>query len=154
VSIDSFFYYGTDDLYLNDLARFLKPGGPLGIAGAGLLQEIEGPVPDHLQAWWAQDLPWCLHSAPWWRRHWDRTGIMDVTSADALPDGWRLWVEWLELIAPENLTEIQALEADSGRHLGYVRVVGRRRPEAQLSEPIVSVPTQYAKKPLLRGPGM
>src|ERR1700752_2719186 len=30
VSIDSFFYYGTDDLYLNYLARFLKPGGFLG----------------------------------------------------------------------------------------------------------------------------
>ena len=42
VSIDSFVYYGTDDLYLNYLARFLKPGGVLGIAGAGLMQEIDG----------------------------------------------------------------------------------------------------------------
>ena len=57
VSIDSFFYYGTDDLYLNYLARFVKPGGPVGIAGAGLMQEIDGPVPDHLREWWAQDLP-------------------------------------------------------------------------------------------------
>src|SRR5437773_1512497 len=32
VSLDSFVYYGTDDLYLNFLARFLKPGGLLGIA--------------------------------------------------------------------------------------------------------------------------
>lgn len=47
VSIDSFVYYGTDDLYLNYLARFLKPRGVLGIAGAGLMQEIEGAVPDH-----------------------------------------------------------------------------------------------------------
>src|SRR5213592_4434799 len=39
VSIDSFVYYGTDDLYLGYLARFLKPGGALGIAGAGLMQE-------------------------------------------------------------------------------------------------------------------
>ena len=52
VSIDSFVYYGTDDLYLNYLTRFLKPGGVLGIAGAGLMQEIEGPVPQHLRAWW------------------------------------------------------------------------------------------------------
>src|SRR6266508_2534722 len=55
VSIDSFFYYGTDDLYLSYLARFVKPGGPVGIAGAGLVQEIDGPVPEHLRAWWAQD---------------------------------------------------------------------------------------------------
>src|SRR5438128_5626923 len=38
-SIDSFGYYGTDDLYLDYLARFLKPGGQLGIASAGLMQE-------------------------------------------------------------------------------------------------------------------
>src|SRR5258707_425988 len=38
VSIDSFVYYGTDDLYLNCLARFIKPGGQIGIAGAGLMQ--------------------------------------------------------------------------------------------------------------------
>src|SRR6266702_2267539 len=73
VSIDSFFYYGTDDLYLNDLARFVKPGGPVGIAGAGLMREIDGPVPAHLAEWWAQDQPYCLHSAAWWRRHWGRT---------------------------------------------------------------------------------
>ena len=55
VSIDSFFYYGTDDLYLNYLARFVKPGGPVGIAGAGLMREIEGPLPEHLREWWTQD---------------------------------------------------------------------------------------------------
>lgn len=151
VSIDSFFYYGTDDLYLNDVARFVKPGGQLGIAGAGLMREIDGPVPEHLRAWWAQDMPWCLHSAAWWRRHWERTGIMNIELADTMPDGWQRWLDWLKLIAPENQTEIRALEADLGSHLGYVRVVGRRRAEAQLMEPVVSVPMQYTKKPLLRG---
>src|SRR3954464_7506822 len=51
VSIDSCFYYGTDDLYLNYLARLVKPGGQVGIAGAGLVREIDGPVPDHLREW-------------------------------------------------------------------------------------------------------
>jgi cyclopropane fatty-acyl-phospholipid synthase-like methyltransferase len=50
VSIDSFIYYGTDDLYLNGLARLVKPGGRIGIAGAGLAQEIDGPPPEHLRA--------------------------------------------------------------------------------------------------------
>src|SRR3954469_22104318 len=150
VRIDSFVYYGTDDLYLNYLARFVKPGGPVGIAGAGLVREIEGPLPDHLRGWWTPDL-WCLHSAAWWRRHWERTGILDIASADTLPDGWRLWLDWHKLIAPDNAAEIQALEADRGRSLGYVRVVGRRRTDSHLEEPIVSVPTQYTKRPLLRG---
>lgn len=149
VSIDSFIYYGTDDLYLNYLARYLKPGGQLGIAGAGLMQEIEGPVPDHLQAWWEPSL-WCLHSAAWWRRHWERTGIVHVDVADAFPDGWQLWRDWQMVVAPGNAPEIEALEADRGRYLGYVRAVGRRRAEARLDEPIVSIPSAYSKKPLLR----
>jgi SAM-dependent methyltransferase len=149
VSIDSFVYYGTDDLYLSYLARLVKPGGPIGIAGAGLMQEIDGPVPDHLQAWWEPAL-WCLHSPAWWRRHWDRTGIVRVERADAMPDGWQRWLDWHRVICPENRMEIDALEADAGRYLGYVRVVGRRQPEVTLEEPIVSVPSQYAKSPLLR----
>jgi SAM-dependent methyltransferase len=151
VSIDSYFYYGTDDLYLSYLARLVKPGGPIGIAGAGLMGEMDGPIPAHLREWWTQDQPWCLHSAAWWRRHWGRTGILDIEVADTLSDGWRLWLDWLRLVAPDNATEIQTLEADSGRHLGYVRVVGRRRAEAPLYDPVVSIPGQYVKKPLLRG---
>jgi SAM-dependent methyltransferase len=150
VGIDSFYYYGTDDLYLNYLAHFVKPGGSVGIAGAGLVKEIEGPVPVHLQEWWTQDL-WSLHSVAWWRRHWERTGIMDVECADTMPGGSQLWLEWLRTGFPENVTEVKALEADAGRYLGYVRVLGRRRPQAQLADQVVSIPPQYTKKPLLRG---
>jgi cyclopropane fatty-acyl-phospholipid synthase-like methyltransferase len=153
VSIDSFFYYGTDDLYLNDLARLVKPGGPIAIAGAAMLQEIDSTIPEHLQAWWAQDRPVCLHSAPWWRRHWERSGILDVEVADTLPDGWQFWRSWLQAVAPENTVEIAALEADQGRYFGYVRAVGRRRADAPLYEPIRSVPMQYTEAPLLRPPG-
>jgi cyclopropane fatty-acyl-phospholipid synthase-like methyltransferase len=149
VSIDSFVYYGTDDLYLNSLARFMKPGGRLGIAGTGLVREIGGLVPEHLREWWTPDL-WCLHSAAWWQRHWERTGIMDIGLADTLPDAWRFWRDWIQAVAPDNVAEIRALEADRGSYLTYVRLVGSRRAGVQLEEPIVSVPTQYTKKPLLR----
>jgi SAM-dependent methyltransferase len=150
VCIDSFPYFGTDDLYLNYLARFVKPGGPVGMAGAGLMREIEGPVPDHLREWWTQDL-WCLHSAGWFRRHWERTGILDVELQDAMPDGWQFWLDWHRVIAPINQAEIAALEADQGRYLGYIRLVGRRQGSVKLADQIESIPAQYTKKPLMRG---
>jgi SAM-dependent methyltransferase len=149
VSIDSFIYYGTDDLYLNYLARFVKPGGQVGIAGAGLMQEINGPLPEHLRRWWSNDL-WCLHSAAWWHRHWERTSILAIEVADTLPDGWRLWLDWHKLVAPDNEPEITALEADRGAYLGYVRLVGRRQGQTVLPDHIVSLPAQYTKQPLLR----
>lgn len=152
--IDAFPYFGTDDLYLNYLANFVKPGGLVGIAGAGLAQEIEGPVPDHLREFWSQDF-WCLHSAAWWRRHWERTGLLEITRADTMPDGWQVWLDWHKSAFPDNATEIRALEADRGEYLAYVRVVGRRQGEMKLEDycwpdTMRSAPLQYTKKPLLR----
>ncbi|HWJ48742.1 MAG TPA: hypothetical protein VNS62_13895 [Candidatus Udaeobacter sp.] len=53
-------------------------------------------------------------------------------------------------MAPDNAAEIKALEADRGICLGYVRLVGRRNRQAKVTDPIVSLPAQYTKKPLLR----
>lgn len=36
--------------------------------------------------------------------------------------------------APENLVEIHALESDRGSYLGYVRAIGRRRPDVKLDD--------------------
>jgi SAM-dependent methyltransferase len=152
VSIDSFFYYGTDDLYANYLARFLKPGGAIGIAGAGMMKEFDGTIPEHLRAWWEPSMA-CLHTAEWWRRHWERSGLLDVALADAMPDGWRRWLDWQYAIAPDNAVELRALEADAGANLGYVRAVAHSRTGAKPDEPVTSVPTTYEPKPLLRGLG-
>ena len=149
VSIDSFIYYGTDDRYLNYVAGLLKPGGKIGIVGAGLVREFEGRLPDHLREWWTPGL-WCFHSADWWRNHWARTGLIEVSSADTMSDGWQLWLDWHKAVAPDNVTEIQALEADRGNHLGYVRVVGTRT-DLPVEEPIESIPPQYTKRTMLRG---
>jgi cyclopropane fatty-acyl-phospholipid synthase-like methyltransferase len=155
VSIDAYPYFGTDDLYLNYLAQFVKPGGPIGMVGSGLVQDIEGEVPAHLRGWWSQGM-WAFHSPAWWRRHWERTGIVKVSLADTMPDGWQRWLDWLQAIAPDNTDEIQALEADAGRYLGYLRVVGHRQEGAQLEEYCwpdtlrTLVPPEYTQKPLER----
>lgn len=154
ICIDAFSYFGTDDLYLNYLAQFVKSGGLIGIAGAGLTREIEGAVPPHLREIWTQDF-WCLHSAAWWRRHWERTGIVEITIAESMPDGGRIWLEWQKNSFPDNESEIKALEADRGDYLAYIRLVGRRRDNVKLEEycwpdTTRSAPQQYTKKPLLR----
>jgi len=56
----------------------------------------------------------CLHSAPWWRSHWEKMGIVNVELADSMPEGWKFWLQWQNVIAPENLVEIRAIESDAG----------------------------------------
>lgn len=127
VSIDAFSYFGTDDDYLSHLARFVKPGGQIAIAGPGWIQEIEGPIPEHLREWWTPGMG-SLHSAQWWRHHWEKTGLVTLEVADTMPNGWRSWLDWLRIVSPDNAIELATVEADAGRALGYVRVVARRRP--------------------------
>ena len=100
VCVDSYAYYGTDDLYLNYFHKLVAPGGQIGIVVPGLAQPIEGVVPDHLARrqrsggiFWGSDC-WSFHTADWWRQHWTRTGLVDVEVAEAMPEGWRLWLDW------------------------------------------------------------
>jgi hypothetical protein len=51
-------------------------------------------------------------------------------------------------VAPDNTVEIEALTADRGRYLGYVRALGRRRPDVAPDEPIMSIPVEYEHHPV------
>lgn len=131
VAHDCFSYFGTDDLYLNYLVQFVKTGGQIGIAGAGVVQELTPPPPQHLAPIWSSDF-WCLHSADWWRHHWSRTGLVEVELSDSLPGASAIWSYWQRQIAPDNRAEIAAVETDAGRNLTYNRTIARRIPGAEL----------------------
>lgn len=141
VSIDSYQYYGTDDLYLGSFVKLIKPGGQIGIVVPGLVREFTGPVPEHLtrrqqsgSVFWVDEC-WCFHTAQWWREHWSRSDEVDVETADLLPDGWKDWLQY-EIACNEAGTLIfpsdeETLTADAGRYIGLVRVVARRKRMAE-----------------------
>lgn len=131
VSIDAYHYFGTDDLYVGYLSRYLRPGGRLGIVSPGLTREITEP-PAALRPFW--EWAFCsFHSAHWWRQHWAKTEQLQVEVADMIPDGWRHWLTWSEVCARAGVGRPQAAEReaamlreDAGELLGFVRLVGRR----------------------------
>jgi len=115
------------------------------------MRKFDHQVPAALKACWEPGMSG-LHSAAWWRQHWERTGILDMDRADSMPEGWQSWVQWQEAVAPDNHFELDAVKADQGDYLGYVRVTGRRRAGVELLDPIesMSVPPNYVSQPLLR----
>ncbi len=128
VSLDAFHYFGTDDLYLRQFARFLRPGAQFGIAVPGLVEEID-EVPAHLQPGWDPDF-WSFHSPAWWRRHFERSGMFRVDYAGLAPEGVALWQRWLELCDVDgfggNATELEMVTADGGKNLGFTILVATR----------------------------
>jgi cyclopropane fatty-acyl-phospholipid synthase-like methyltransferase len=137
VSLDAYHYFGTDDLYLSYFVKFLKCGGRIGIVVPGLVRDFEGGVPEHLMrrqangaVFWGEDC-WSFHTVEWWHNLWDRSSLVDVETADLLPEGWRIWLGWEKGIrltgAGHFPPDDEVLEADGGRYLGFVRMVARKR---------------------------
>jgi hypothetical protein len=66
---------------------------------------------------------------------WSRSGVVENVRADFLDDGWRDWLDWSEAVLETTDNdaarrhvprEVAMLRADSGRHLGFTRVIAQR----------------------------
>ncbi|HJL19035.1 MAG TPA: methyltransferase domain-containing protein [Sandaracinaceae bacterium LLY-WYZ-13_1] len=147
VSFDAYQYFGGDPMYLFYLARFLRPGGRIGVVVPGLMQPLppDGPPPhltepqSHGVPFWEEE---CMgfSTADEWRAVFARCPRVEVQAVDTLEDGWRHWRDW------ERATEgsgpfpsaAEALDRDAGRYLGFIRVIATRRegePGMDLYEP-------------------
>ena len=130
VCVDSYFYYGTDDLYLKYFHQFVKVGGLIGIVVPGVVQDIGGRLPEHLVPFWSQDC-WGWHTPQWWRQLWERTGLMHIQTVGLMPDGWRHWLQHYtarRIAGPRKPSDsdFQTLEADQGEYVGLMRMVAKR----------------------------
>lgn len=131
ICVDSYMYYGTDQLYLNYLLRFLRKGGTLGFSLPGLMRELpDGKVPEHLKPFWAQEC-WGIQTIGWWNGLWEKTGLVDIKIADTLPDGGAKYLRWKRCLKSAGKCrwpeDIEILEKDDGRYLGLIRMIAEKR---------------------------
>jgi len=136
VSIDAYQYFGTDELYLGYLSRFVRPGGILGAVMPALMQPIDDVFPEHLikpqtngKVFW-EDGCWSFKTADWWRDLWGRNSSVTDVQIDTLPDGWRHWRDFekaLEIAGRSVFpSDAETLDSDHGSYIGFVRAVARR----------------------------
>ena len=91
ISIDSYHYYGTDECYLGDhFAHLVKQGGQIGIVNPGLTREFENELPEAMKPHWEPNM-YAWHSAKWWKEMWNKSGLVNVTYANEIPDGKAIW---------------------------------------------------------------
>ena len=130
VSLDSYHYFGTDVHYLEFyMLKLLKPGRQIGIIAPASPERIPNPAPPYLGEGW-----FWMNTVDWWRDLWSRTPGMELEHGQTLPQGWELWIRWHEFLCasgprnrPVEVKEFAQLREDGGRHLGFVRLVARKR---------------------------
>ncbi|MDQ3579222.1 MAG: methyltransferase domain-containing protein [Actinomycetota bacterium] len=134
ISVDAYQYFGTDQLYLDYLAEFVREGGHVAVAVPGVREEITGP-PAWLEEHWDWEFA-IFHTAEWWRAHWSRTGKVDVLSAREHEDGQDLWHLWSKVCAEHGKSEfvremssktVEMLDADANRTFAFPLVVAQVR---------------------------
>lgn len=137
ISVDAYQYFGTDRLYLGYISRFLKPRGQIGVVVPGLMQPFDGPVPAHLMqpqangvAFWEDECQSFL-TMDEWRRIWECSGRISLLLADEMPEGWKLWRDFEEVLERSGKNRFpsvtEALDQDQGRYLGFFRLAGIRK---------------------------
>jgi cyclopropane fatty-acyl-phospholipid synthase-like methyltransferase len=130
VAIDSYLYFGTDERYLPYLAQFIRPGGFIGVVDIGFRREIASieEAPEYLrpqyEKYWSS-----IHTVEWWKRHWQKTGLVNVQCAQFLPESDQLLNDyWVERPSEQNEDPImRAMPNDDAGLIGLFCLVARKR---------------------------
>ena len=130
ISIDSYHYYGADELYFPcTFSKLVKPGGQYGIVCPGFSQEFENGYPDTLKSFWHEDM-FSFHSTGWWRNLWEKTKIVEITACCNIPEPKALWYPWAHW-AKENLKfdDLEFLDADTSNNISLILLVAEKKIE-------------------------
>jgi cyclopropane fatty-acyl-phospholipid synthase-like methyltransferase len=139
--LGSYKYFGTDDLFLQSLVRFLREDGRIGIVTAGVRTEMDEFPADVSRVWKLQIE--ALHSPEWWRHHFERGDLVQVEVSDLVPEGGRDWARWYEICAQNDIAnpagyreDAEMLRDDDDERWGLVRLVARLSPDAGARAPL------------------
>jgi cyclopropane fatty-acyl-phospholipid synthase-like methyltransferase len=129
VSVDSYQYYGTNDLYLDNVLKYLKPSGQIGIVVPSIKKEFSEGIPETLKPYWEQDM-YCFHTIDWWKKLWSHNEIIDIEIADTMPNGYENWLLWDKTLKEYGVLnrsgDVELLEAGNG-NFTFARIIGKRK---------------------------
>jgi len=147
VSADAYQYFGTDDLYVDYLARFVKPGGALGVVVVGLMKELNAGLPASLtepqkngKAFWEASCR-CFKTGEFWRSLWSGSSVVAGVAVDAQPEGWRHWRDFEQAVEAAGKSIFpsyaEALDRDRGENICFLRLTAQRteHPAENLYDP-------------------
>lgn len=129
IAIDSFLYFGTDEHYLAYLAQFIKPGGFIGVVDIALTREIDSA--EQAPAFMQPQIDYWLfvHTVEWWKRHWEKTGLIELRSAEIVPESDELLRLYAEEKPPEQGKDPirRAVPHDQDGLIALFAMVGQKR---------------------------
>jgi SAM-dependent methyltransferase len=128
ISIDSYHYYGADEMYFPcAFSKLVKSGGQFGIVVPGFAHEFENGYPDTLKDHWDAEM-FSFHSGAWWRKLWGKTGIADIGVCYDIPNAKAIWEPWAKW-SKEHLgfNDLEFINADTNNDLAFIALTARKK---------------------------
>ncbi|WP_347158009.1 SAM-dependent methyltransferase [Pontibacter chitinilyticus] len=129
IVVDSYTYFGTDEKYLPYICRFLKPDGHIAIADVCFTKEVEtlDKVPDFLQKDY-QNYWYFIHTINWWRKLWEKTGLVQVEVAAELDGAQQVREQYIQDFEEKDKPDpfARALKQDEQGFITFFTLIGRR----------------------------
>ncbi|WP_266202922.1 SAM-dependent methyltransferase [Pontibacter kalidii] len=129
IVVDSYTYFGTDEKYLPYIARFIKPGGCIAIVDVCFTKEIESldQVPGFLRADY-QHYWYFIHTLGWWRRLWEKTGLVHIEAAEELKEAGLVREHYIKDFeeSEEEDPFAKALQLDKENFISFFKLIGLR----------------------------
>jgi len=132
VCVNSYMYFGMEETYLENILRFLRPGGKLGMILTSYAREITDGIPDYILEFLGDEL-WTWQPLSWWRNLWGKDGLVSIDVADTLPGGCELWlrherarVAYGPPSSTPDETQIYKMDLENGEYMGFIRLVATK----------------------------
>ena len=133
ICVNSFMYFGQDEKYLENILKFLRPGGRIGFIMTSFAKDIVGDIPDYLIEFLGDDL-WTWKTLSWWKNLWEKDGLVSIDAADTLPNGCALWLRYeqaaVEFGPPSSFpdeTDVFKQDLENGEYMGFIRLTATKK---------------------------
>jgi cyclopropane fatty-acyl-phospholipid synthase-like methyltransferase len=133
VSIDSYYYFGTEPDYMDKLAPLVKKGGTIALAFPGVKKELNGVLPDEMMLSWAEvkdEILKTFHSIPWWKELLEKSKEIEIKSIQEMQCNDEAWQDWLysENEYTKNvINDKLSMEAGAGKYMNLIAIIAERK---------------------------
>lgn len=125
VSVDAYHYVGNNDTFFPEKARpLLKKDGIAAIAVPGMKYEVHENIPEEMKPYWEEEALAMWHSIEWWRPKFEKG--LDNLRIWEMSCFSQAWKDWLGTDNPYAAEDRKMLQADGGRYMNLIGIVGTR----------------------------
>lgn len=127
VCVDSYNYYGRDPEYLGSyLLPFVKDGGMIYLAIAGMVHDCHDDPPACLRVSWTPEQLEYIHDMVWWRNMIGHTSGVEVVSMREMACTREAWADWITCDNEYAQGDRAAVEAGALDYLNTIAVTLRK----------------------------